>query len=580
MGDMKSLRLLWACLAENPRYSEYVEKADVKSFLTRSENEGLSFLTQTLPSLGRALDVSFATGQFTQPNGLAPDFLRVALRRVEKNDPAAVDCVRQLTYAFYKLEVPYDNRVIEEFISAFIKTDSELPQTFDMHSSQSEIKKKAKALIGIVLSKGDPRFIRPCHGSGSTACRTPNHRKWATFNYDKKLDEVYSYDDHFFFSPTHLADELHVLQQAKESNRTARVCLVPKDSRGPRVISCEPAELMYIQQGLMRKLYGIIENHHLTRGYVNFTDQSINRYLARDASITGSRATIDMKEASDRVTLSLVRELFPSNWVECLEACRSEFTRLPDGQIVKLNKFAPMGSSVCFPVEALVFWALACAATSSTNDVYVYGDDIIVDAQKASSVMDVLESFGLLVNRNKSFVSGYFRESCGGDFFNGYEVTPVRVRKFLRSSCSSLVNDADLANNFIAKFGSDGASKVIRVIESLYALPFPRSELDLPGTIRDYRGAVNDVFYRRRWNTSLHRFEHRIPQLYTPLIERCESAWSELLRKELTRGISNNESQEVNYSRIESFSRPGYYADSQSARINWSWTWLGTMSHP
>ena len=39
-----------------------------------------------------------------------------------------------------------------------------------------------------------------------------------------------------------------------------------------------------------------------------------------------------------------------------------------------------------------------------------------------------LEAFGLLVNKKKSFSKGNFRESCGGDYFMGTDVTPVYMR--------------------------------------------------------------------------------------------------------------------------------------------------------
>jgi hypothetical protein len=85
----------------------------------------------------------------------------------------------------------------------------------------------------------------------------------------------------------------------------ARVCLVPKDSRGPRIISCEPAELMFIQQGIMRKLYSHLETHHLTAGQINFTDQSINRNLALLAS--------NAKETWPRLTFRMLRIVFHLN---------------------------------------------------------------------------------------------------------------------------------------------------------------------------------------------------------------------------------------------------------------------------
>jgi len=611
IGNLKSLLLLWEYLATNRRYSKYVTKKDLETFQKRARAEGIPFLTTKLPSLGKALDKFHATSEWIPPSdfeldeGNSPKFLGDCLARCFEGNPEAIDCYRQLTLIFYKLEVDYDPEIERSFLEDFKKVDAELPTEFD---STDKILIRARSLVRRVLCNTDPLESRPCHGSGATACRTSNSEKWHKLRYYSKLDAFFSYPDYFFYSYTHLADQLDKLENAEESNPRARVVLVPKDSRGPRVISCEPAEMMYIQQGLMRQLYRTIETHSLTRGLINFTDQSINQELAKDGSITDHYATLDLAEASDRVSLALVRFLFPERWVEALEACRSEETILPSGDIVKLNKFAPMGSSCCFPVEAIVFWAIASASiqihyeTQVTQEygywipimynsretslvrrrdwvepnVYVYGDDIIVDADKARLVVDGLESYGLKVNRAKSYVSGPFRESCGGDYYKGENVTPIRVRKALASSVCSQVTDAALCNTLIAKLGLVDSQSIISLIDGLYQQPLPRSMRNLPGCV-SITAICNDVFYQRRWNKDLQRWEHRIPVPYTKELSIGDIAWCELLRKELVRDLPNDiEFIYENQLRIiESRMDPGHYAVTHSARMKWAWTWLG-----
>jgi len=611
IGNLKSLLLLWEYLATNRRYSKYVDKKDLFTFQKRTRAEGISFLTTKLPSLGKALDRFHATNEWIPPSDFVldgdkrPIFLGGCLARCFEGDPDAVDCYRQLTLIFYKLEVDYDPEIERSFLEDFKKVDQELPTTFDI---TDKVLIRARSLVRRVLCNTDPLDSRPCHGSGATACRTSNAEKWHKLRYYPKLDAVFSYPDYFFYSYTHLADQLDKLQNAEESFPRARVVLVPKDSRGPRVISCEPAEMMYIQQGLMRSLYRTLETHPLTKGRINFTDQSVNQELARIASYDGNMATLDLAEASDRVSLALVQYLFSEPWVEALEASRSEETTLPSGEVLKLNKFAPMGSSCCFPVEAIVFWAIAVASIqihveeciqndisddtlsgvrltrnwrypryqtdSELPDVFVYGDDIIVDARWARLVMDGLEAYGLKVNRTKSYVSGPFRESCGGDFYLGTEVTPVRVRKALASSACSQVTDATLCNTFIAKFGYEDARSIVSLIDSLYPLPLPRSLRSLPGCVNS-TAASNDVFYQRRWNKDLQRYEHRIPSPYTKSLDIGDIAWCELLRKELGRDVPNGHSPYENPLRIvEAHMDPGHYAVTHSARMRWVWTWL------
>jgi len=588
-NSLHSCRDIWVNLANNQRYADLVEKEDIKTFLIRYDNEGLPFLTSCLPLLGKALDVYFSTGEFTCPSNFSSDehglpiFLGKAIRLALDQVSRAVDCVRQLSYVFYKLEVDYDQKTVEESLEKFKRIDQDIPLT-DLTSPEVEaLVSDARLLILRILCNTNPLDIKPRHGTGATACRTANKDKFYKLRYYAKLDEVFPYSDYFFFNYNHLLDDYDYLQEAIESVPKARLCLVPKDSRGPRLISCEPAELMFIQQGLMRSLYRTIENHHLTRGYVNFISQGTNQLLAKLSSLTGEYATIDLSDASDRVSLNLVERLFPDNWMNCFKACRSDSTILPDGSEVIFNKFAPMGSACCFPVEALVFWAIASASIrkfsgKKSPGVYVYGDDIIVEACVAEAVMKGLESVGLLVNRSKSFVRGLFRESCGGEYHNGYDVTPVRVRSFPHASSNSLPTDTDLCNLFIAKFGYDSCIDLLNVIERSYQTPFPRSQLQLPCCILADSRASNDTFYRRRYNFHLQRYEYRIRSVYTRAYAYRDPDWAELFRKELTRPNVGERDPDI-YGRfdreVERSLDPGFYTESHSVQLKWQWTWLG-----
>jgi hypothetical protein len=606
-GDLKSLRLLWTNLARTS-YTAYVSEEDISTFERRVEHEGLTFLTTVLPTLGRAIDNYHALMVWTSPPDFKlqkdrdlPIFLGKAVSRSLDGDSSAVDCVRQLSYMFYKLEADYDESTIKQFLDKFIKTDRDLADAIDFEDvTTSKLVAEIRRIIGRVLCNEDPLDIRPSHGGGATACRTSNKDKYHKIRYYPKLDDVYSYSDYFFFSTTHLCDEMEKLEDSQESDPQARVCLVPKDSRGPRVISCEPAELLYIQQGLMKKLYKVLETSPMTAGQLNFTDQNINRRLAESASINNLHSTIDLSDASDRVSLELIRRVFPPQWVRALEACRSESTILPDGRVVKLNKFAPMGSSCCFPVEALVFWASVVASIRISqkvppgkplptkviswledrvpvwdSDVFVYGDDIIVSSTFSEVAIDGLQRIGLIVNLSKSFTDGPFRESCGGEFYLGRDITPVRVRKFIRSQGSGLATNADLVNSFVTKFGLQASSPLIEIIEEAQEYPFPRTLMPRPVTLTAVPCASNDVFFRRRWNKFLQRWEHRVLSLTSSSSEEHPPNWGELLRKELSRDVAVSGKYTHPLAIMDSVLDPGYYTDPHSVCTKWVWAWLG-----
>jgi hypothetical protein len=192
-----------------------------------------------------------------------------------------------------------------------------------------------------------------------------------------------------------------------------------------------------LQQGIKNEVVRILESNPLTAGHVNFVDQTVNQRLALETSKSREWATLDLKDASDRVTADLVDFLFGETLLkEHMFDVRSQFSLLPGGERVSLYKYAPMGSALCFPVLATTVWALSVTAVASRlgslatalKKVYVYGDDLIVPAECASDVMATLESYLLKVNREKSFVGTSFAESCGMDAFMGERVTPVRLK--------------------------------------------------------------------------------------------------------------------------------------------------------
>jgi len=176
--------------------------------------------------------------------------------------------------------------------------------------------------------------------------------------------------------------------------------------------------------------------------------------MAREGSHTGSLATLDLKEASDRVSNQLVRRMLENHpWLRAgVDSCRSRraVVEFPSGrsESIRLGKFASMGSALTFPVEALVFATCAILGIEralgrqlTKKDVHrlrgqvrVYGDDIIVPVEYVHSVNEVLETFGFRVNFGKSYWTGKFRESCGGDYYDGHDVTIVRVRRIFPSS--------------------------------------------------------------------------------------------------------------------------------------------------
>lgn len=197
-----------------------------------------------------------------------------------------------------------------------------------------------------------------------------------------------------------------------------RVEFVPKDRRKHRQIAIEPSLNMFLQLGIGNYLI-----KRLRLFGVNLTDQSRNRELARIGSTTGAYATIDLSDASNRISYGLVKDLLPPEWFDLLDRLRSPVGILPNGQEHVHQAFSTQGNGYTFPLESLIFWAITRVACHGL--VSVYGDDIVVLSGQYRSATSALELCGFVVNHEKSFSDGPFRESCGADYILGHYVRPV-----------------------------------------------------------------------------------------------------------------------------------------------------------
>lgn len=201
---------------------------------------------------------------------------------------------------------------------------------------------------------------------------------------------------------------------------------VPKNNDIDRCAAKEPDWNMFLQKGL-----GTTIRKRLRKAGIDLNDQSINRDLARQASIDGSLATVDLASASDSITVQLVKNLFSPDWLDFILAIRSEFGIL-DKKTVKWEMLSTMGNGFTFELESLIFYSLLLSLKyhfGVKGKVSVYGDDLIVPIALIDPLLSLFPLVGFQINQSKSFWTGSFRESCGGHFISGVDVTPFYIRK-------------------------------------------------------------------------------------------------------------------------------------------------------
>lgn len=207
-----------------------------------------------------------------------------------------------------------------------------------------------------------------------------------------------------------------------------RVDTVPKSSKTDRVIAIEPTGNLFLQKGI-----GGYFRRRLKRRGVDLDDQRPNQLGAKKA-LSDGLATLDLKAASDTVSLELVYELLPLDWSFLLDDLRSKKALMPNGTVTKLEKLSSMGNGFTFELESLIFWALGMSVidqSGSSGALLVYGDDIVISKEHAPELIRLLQFVGFDLNKDKSFVDGLFYESCGEHYFNGYNVTPVYQKEVI-----------------------------------------------------------------------------------------------------------------------------------------------------
>lgn len=203
--------------------------------------------------------------------------------------------------------------------------------------------------------------------------------------------------------------------------------MVEKDYTSKRPILAEPDWNMFLQKGV-----GNYIRKRLRNAGLELSSQKLNQIYAFAGSISGSLGTLDLRSASDSISIGVCKLLLPSEWFEVLYALRSPCYKTDEGWKT-LRKMCTMGNGYTFELESMLFQALAHAVIKvlkpSDRRTVVHGDDIIVASSACGYLAYVLERLGFSINTEKSFWgSSPFRESCGKHYRYGIDCTPVYIK--------------------------------------------------------------------------------------------------------------------------------------------------------
>lgn len=204
--------------------------------------------------------------------------------------------------------------------------------------------------------------------------------------------------------------------------RGSRITTVPKNALTDRTIGIEPTGNIFLQLGV-----GSLIRRKLRAVGVDLNDQTVNQNLAKQGSIDGKTATVDLSSASDTIACATVLDLLPLEWVDYLDKLRSKHYCL-EGVWHEYEKFSAMGNGFTFELESLIFWGLTSAISEYNESEFrpnVYGDDIVIAVRDIPLLRAVFEYYGFTLNDRKSHWDSQFRESCGKHWYAGVDVSPI-----------------------------------------------------------------------------------------------------------------------------------------------------------
>lgn len=526
----------------------------------RVEHEGDSFLAIALPRLCDALDRGLAQGWLDTPLGFSTIrggkiprlfsgiFLHVFDEKGVLLPQPSVECIktlREITRIFKKVDLGTSSSEKLDYAAKvdFVNTDRYVKDHFDdLPQARLELFDAiAESCLGEL--RGFDKANAPYkHGPGAVAEGLKTNAKWkAIADYDAYLESL-GLDVVYFSKYNDIENEV-CYSDILTGGSSARLVTVPKSTTARRTITIEPVRRQYVQQGLNAVLRDAISKDWFLKYSITLDDQQPNQRLAELGSRTGEYATLDLKSASDLLSHNLVKRFFRSKpeFLEALEIARTPDVCVGDDTI-RIRKYAGMGNATTFPVQSAIFAVIAiCAVLESraessrsvrraARSVRVYGDDIIVPTDCTDRAIEWLELFGLRVNKQKSFWTGRFRESCGVDAFAGFNVTPVYLKahpfQVAARDATAVANVVAVCNSLFERGYYTTSDRIKSYVESVFGpLPYVSPESGSLGW-----HLRNGGYSVHRWNGSLHRFEHRTIKICTSKRKDRISGWPALIK--------------------------------------------------
>lgn len=501
---------------------------DLERLSSAVEHHGIGFFLDTMPAFRKHLDKCLSNGCLTS-SGLihfgptkrgetVPRLFRGLTLRIFDRfgalrmdaDPHAIRCLRQILGSVRKLRLDCGLQNRRRAVKEFFDIENEIPKPseFWVQSEEEDLEPDTTVtfndpipgtgplplfashahtgddidprllrtlqhtadIVCATLGEFDASAYRAKHGPGAVTDFKFGSDKYQFRSWSRRLDRIFPYSDFGVANFSLWADNVILKKLPDDKDLPAKLAAVPKTITKPRLIAVESVSGQWCQQTLLHFFSTRIEDT-LLRSFISFRKQEYNGELALRASRDQSHATIDLSNASDRISCWHIERLFrrSRSLLHAMRATRAAWLHqdicgfLPRYSCIR--KYSTMGNATTFPVQSLFFLtcALACELYArrqkasyrnikllTEKQIRVFGDDIITPNTSSGLLVGLLHHLGLKVNDAKTFEHGMFKESCGVDAFNGQDVTTVNIMDVPhRTKPGSIVSTVDVHNNLI-----------------------------------------------------------------------------------------------------------------------------------
>lgn len=310
-----------------------------------------------------------------------------------------------------------------------------------LHNSLLMVKKNVHDILGRHLNW--PSKLRFTSGATTTTSRgaSPLERMHKGGINSRLWAQLLSFgppDPKFFLNPSIVVQDF---VEGKTVLKTAKIS---------RLVCPENSFDMFIQCGIADMAVARLAK---TTGINMSASQDVHKALAWYGSQTGDITTDDLVSGSHFLYTAFVSFCLPQSWKTWMDASRSTAIKL-NGCVTELEHYMPNGNGFCSVLQTIIFYSVIKAAIESTGDIFipgtvhVYGDDLIYPVQYTYVVRKLMRAIGFITNEEKSFSTGFFRESCGGDYLNGHNIRPIYAKH--KYDCS--FEKTQLANQIVMRY--------------------------------------------------------------------------------------------------------------------------------